>query len=87
MSNETLVPLATAHADEQTSGETGVVQDNQADCAKLVLEVHVTADYVVCPHCSEHIEGWTRDPRGFSDTCDSCKKPFRVSQDASIKFR
>jgi len=75
------------NVDERTKAQTGTVLDAHPDDAKLVSEVHASADYVICPHCSERIEGWTRDPRGFADTCDSCKKPFRVSQDASIKFR
>ena len=40
-----------------------------------------------CPNCGKEIDGWVRDPRGLEDTCDSCKKPYRISATAEVKIR
>ncbi len=87
MSDETLSPKQMDDAVERAEADTAAALAAQAHAEKLVTDVYVRPEYVLCPHCSERIEGWMQDPRGSTDTCDSCKKPFRVSPDASIKFR
>ncbi len=86
MHDETLSPkqmdAAVEVVDAQT--QTAIAESNRD--AMVVTEIRVTVESLECPHCRATIEGWMRDPRGVSDTCDKCKKPFRVSPDASLRI-
>ena len=52
-----------------------------------VTEIFTTEAYTICPHCNSENHGWTADPRGSVDTCDSCDKEYKVHPDADIEHR
>lgn len=53
---------------------------------KIVNKVVVQVMWVVCPECSENVEGWMGDPRGEITTCDSCGTEFIIAEDADIEL-
>jgi uncharacterized protein (DUF983 family) len=52
----------------------------------VVTTIYVQADYVECPHCGAHQDGWVNDPRGAEETCDECGEPYKVHNDADLEI-
>lgn len=51
---------------------------------KLVRTVFVKPIYVICPFCGKKIKGWMNDPRGTTDTCESCGKEISIDPNATL---
>jgi hypothetical protein len=84
MSSDTLSPKQMDAADAMAEADTQAAIDRMRNEEKLVTVVHARSASIECPHCGATVAGYSGDPRGVADTCDSCKKPFRVSPDADV---
>lgn len=53
---------------------------------KEATVIYAEADYVICPHCDERVDGWYGNPRGEETTYDACGEPFKVSAHADVEL-
>lgn len=53
---------------------------------KVATSVRASRAAVDCPHCGEEQDGWMVDPRGCEQTCDKCKRPYKVAHDALVQI-
>ena len=53
---------------------------------KVIGQIRATKATFDCPHCGAEVEGWMQDPRGRTDSCDSCKQPYIVAADATVSI-
>lgn len=70
-----------------SSNQAGVAEGIAAlKSAVTVTQIRARNAEFDCPHCGAEVIGWLNDPRGREDTCDECKQPYFIADDASVSI-
>jgi hypothetical protein len=57
-----------------------------ASTSAQAIKLRIWSCAIPCPHCGVEQEGWVKDPRGSTETCEDCGKDYHVPNDVPISF-